>query len=68
MEDQDVDGHQETGASVLFVVSLGIGFFYSVCISTVFCVLMGALVVSMLLPGIYLYMVDGCRPEEYSEE
>jgi len=67
-KEQNDANYQKSGASVLFPVSLGIGCMYGMCISNVFCVFMGAVVVPLLLPGMYLYMVDGCRPEDCTEE
>eukprot|EP00931_Biecheleriopsis_adriatica_P079375 TRINITY_DN5277_c0_g1_i2.p1 TRINITY_DN5277_c0_g1~~TRINITY_DN5277_c0_g1_i2.p1 ORF type:complete len:283 (+),score=55.50 TRINITY_DN5277_c0_g1_i2:74-922(+) len=32
-----------------------------------FRILMGGLAALMLLPGVYLWVVDGCRPEDYDE-
>jgi len=51
-----------------FAFSFGLAALYGMRISMVFCVCMGAVAALMVLPGLYLYMVDGCRPEDVEEE
>jgi len=66
----EVGGRRHTGGSIVLVLtglSL-ISFYGGACVSTIFRVCMGAVAALMLLPGLYLYVVDGCRPEDYKED
>jgi len=62
------DSQQRGGLSVLALALLIIAVFYGVRVSTVFRFFMGAMAASMLLPGLYLYAVHGCRPEEFDRK
>lgn len=41
---------------------------YSISLVGIICVIMSALAALMVLPGIYLYIVEGCRPEGCEED
>lgn len=63
------DAHQRRGGVfVILLVSGFLSFHGMMCIYIAFRVLIGALAVLMLLPGVYLYAVDGCRPEGCEEK
>lgn len=62
-----IDGCRR-GAALFLLVSWAIGLFFVPFVSVAFRCFMGALAILMLLPGLYLYIVDGCRPEDYNEE
>jgi len=68
VEEEGFPSEKENELSILFFLSLGLGFVYGVCVSTVFRVSVGVVAALMLFPGLYLYGVDGCRPEDYEEE
>lgn len=57
-----------SGALAFWLMALGLGSIYGVCVSGIFRTLVLCVAGSMLLPGIYLYMVDGCSPEEGADE
>jgi hypothetical protein len=59
-------GIQDYEACMLFCASLGAlcHYHYGVSFVSIFCVIMGACAGLMLLPGFYLYIVKGCRPED----
>lgn len=52
----------------LALLSLISGWTYGLYASSIFRILMGTLAALMFLPGIYLYAVDGCRPEDDEDE
>lgn len=47
---------------------LGLGAVVGMQASTSFQIIMGSVAALMLLPGIYLWLVEGCRPEDYEDK
>lgn len=71
-----IGGHRamtNQGAPLAYILmSFGFGVFshylYGTCISNTLVAFMTVLALFMTLPGIYLYVVDGCRPEDNDED
>jgi hypothetical protein len=65
---EDEGSDRKTGVTGIFLIAGSVlGSLYCMCTYMVFRALMGVVAVLMVLPGIYLYVVEGCRPEGYAE-
>jgi len=67
-DEEDIDSQQASGTFVLALVALGLGSFYGMYVSRAFCVSMGVVASFMFFPGLCLYVVEGCRPEDCQED
>jgi len=65
--EENVD-KSDSGALAFWLMALGLGSVYALCVSSLFRTLVVYVAAAMLVPGIYLYMVDGCRPEDCTEK
>jgi len=63
----EYNGPSATGATLFLLTLFGL-IIYGLLHSTCFCLIMGAVAALIVSPGVFLYAVQGCRPEDYKEE
>jgi hypothetical protein len=67
-QEQQLAAEKNAEVSLLLISSLTVGITYALYASVIFRVLMGNVAFAMLMPGIYLSVVDGSTPEDYEVE
>eukprot|EP00427_Karlodinium_veneficum_P010820 CAMPEP_0169081752 /NCGR_PEP_ID=MMETSP1015-20121227/11178_1 /TAXON_ID=342587 /ORGANISM="Karlodinium micrum, Strain CCMP2283" /LENGTH=523 /DNA_ID=CAMNT_0009141561 /DNA_START=74 /DNA_END=1641 /DNA_ORIENTATION=+ len=57
-----------SGVVVVSLAMYGLGFLYGIYSSGTFRLIMGGVAAMMLLPGIYLFKLGGCKPEDFDDD
>jgi glucose uptake protein GlcU len=66
--EKQVNDKKESGAAVFWLAMYSLAFSYALLTSGTFRCLLGSLAAVMILPGTYLFVLGGCRPEDANED